>query len=152
MGSGELTQAVRPNEDCVSCMNDSRLDDAGDDCAYERDGEGVIDVEFEWGVSVVIAVMWENIEEGADEVQRLASDVRDLEHGADALGDKLGGSLNSIGAVFDEDGNFPCARRLKDAGQLGDGLLQDMIGTDVNFGNDYHHRNIKGQGDTKVLS
>lgn len=152
MGSRELTEAVRPDEDCVAGVDDARFDDARYDGANEGDREGVVDVEFEGGVGVVIAVVRKDVEECADKVQGLASDVGDLEDGADALRDELGGGLDSVGAIFDEDGYFPCTRRLEYASQLGDGLLQNLRRAYVNLCNDYHHRNIQGEGDSEMLS
>ena len=110
MGGGELAQAVGPDEDCVARVDDPGFDDAGDDSANEGDGEGVVDVEFERSVSVVVAVVREYVEEGADKVKGFAGDVGDLEDGADALGDELRSGLDSVGAVFDENGDFACAR------------------------------------------
>ena len=152
MGRRELAKAVRPNEDCVAGVDDARFDNTRDDGANKGDGKGVIDVEFERGVGVVIAVVRKNVEECADKVQGLTRDVGDLEDGADALGDKLGGGLDSVGAIFDKDGDFPCARRFEYASQLGDGLLQDLRRAYVNLCNDYHHRNVQGEGDSEMLS
>jgi len=56
-------------------VNDTRLYDTGDDGANEGNGEGVVDVEFERGVGVVVAVMREDIEKFADEIKAFASDV-----------------------------------------------------------------------------
>ena len=61
-------------------MNYARFDDARDHCADERDGKGVVDVELERGRAIVLAVVREDVQECADEVERLASDIRDLKY------------------------------------------------------------------------
>lgn len=86
------------------------LYNAGDDGPDERHGEGVIDVEFEGGFVVVVAVVRQDVEEGSDEVEAFAGDVGDLEDGAYALAHELGGGLDCLVAVFDEDWDFPGAR------------------------------------------
>jgi len=86
------------------------LYDAGDDRPDERYGEGVVDVELEWGFVIVVAVMREDVEEGSDEVEAFACDVGDLEYGAYTLAHELGGGLDGLVAVLDEDGDFPGAR------------------------------------------
>lgn len=152
MGGGELTQAVGPNEDCVTRMDDSGFDHAGDNSTYERDRKGVIDVKLERSIGVIIAMVRKNVEEGTNEVKGFAGDVGDLKDRADSLRDKLCGGLDSISTVFNEDGNLPCAGRFEDACQLGNGLLQDLRWANVNLGDDHHHRNVQGEGDAKVLS
>ena len=97
-------------------MNDAGFDDAGDDCTDEGDGEGVVNVIFEGGVGVVVAVVGEDVEERADEVEGFAGDVGDLEDGANTLGDKLRGGLDGVSAVFDEDRDFARARGFEDPG------------------------------------
>lgn len=49
--------------------------DAGDDCSDKWDRECVVDVELKGGVDVIVAVVGEDVEEFADEVEVLASDV-----------------------------------------------------------------------------
>ena len=71
-------------------MDDAAFHDARDDGADEGDGEGVVDVEFEGSAGVVVAVVREDVEEVADEVEVFAGYVGDLEDGADAAGDELG--------------------------------------------------------------
>ena len=152
MSGGELTQAIWPDKDCVACMDDSGFDDARDDGTHKRHGKGVIDMKLERGIGVIVAMVGKDVEERANEVERFTGDVGDLKDGADALGDELGGGLDSIGTVFDEDGDLPCAGGLEDAGQLGDRLLQDLRWANVNLGDDHHHRNVQSKGDAKMLS
>ena len=75
-----------------------------------------------------------------------------MEDGANALTDKLGRGFDSVFSVFDEDGDFAGAGRFEDTGKLGDGLLEDLGWTDVNFGNHYNNWDIKGEGDTQMFS
>ncbi len=72
VGGGELAEGVGTDEDCVAGVDDAGFDDAGDDGADEGDGEGVVDVEFEGAVRVVVAVVGEDVEECADEVEGLS--------------------------------------------------------------------------------
>ncbi len=109
-------------------------------------------MEFEGAVGVVVAVVGKDVEEGSDEVEGFAGDVGDLEDGTDALGDELRCGLNGICTVFDEDGDFASTGRLEDAGELGDGLLQDLGWADVDFGDDDHHWHVKREGDAQMLS
>ena len=143
---GELAEGVGPDEDSVAGVDDATFDNAGYNCADERDGKGVIDVEFEGGFGVVIPVVREYVEEGPDKVEGFARDVRDLEDRADALTDKLGGGLDGVFPGFDEDWDFAGAGRFEYAGELGDGLLEDLGWTDVDFSDYYHYRNIQSKG------
>jgi len=74
-GRLEDAQRVWTDLDGVASVDDTRFHDAGDDCADEGDGEGVVDVELEWGVGVVVAMMGEDVKEFTDEVEAFASDV-----------------------------------------------------------------------------
>lgn len=49
----ELAQAVGPDDNAVTGVDDTGLDDAGDNGPNKRHGESVIDVEFKWGISIV---------------------------------------------------------------------------------------------------
>ena len=88
-GRLEDTQRVWTDLDSVASVDDARLDDTGDDGTNERDREGIVDVELEGRVGVVVAVMGENVEEFADEVKAFAGDVRDLKDGTYPLADEL---------------------------------------------------------------
>jgi hypothetical protein len=56
-GLRELTERVRPNKNVISHMNDAGLDDATNNSADERNGEGIIDVELERGFRIVTTVV-----------------------------------------------------------------------------------------------
>ena len=74
-GRLEDTQRVWTDLDGVAGVNDTRFHDAGDDCADEGNGEGIVDVELEGRVGVVVAVMGEDVEEFADEIEAFAGHV-----------------------------------------------------------------------------
>jgi hypothetical protein len=74
--------------------------------------ECVIDVKFERSVYVVVAVVRDDVEEGANEIQRVTCYVGDLEDWTDALTDELGGRVYTFLLVFDENWNLSRARRL----------------------------------------
>ena len=71
----EDAERVGTDLDSVAGVDDAALHDAGDNGANEGHGEGVIDVELEGGVGVVVAVVRKDVEEFADEVEGLAGDV-----------------------------------------------------------------------------
>ena len=142
-GCGELPKGVWTDEDSVSGMDDAGLYDAGDDGADEGDGESVVDVEFERSIGVIVPVVGEHVEEHTNEVEGFAGDVADLEDGADALGDELRSGDDCFVAVSDEYGDFASSGRFKDAGKLGDGLLEDVGWADVNFGDDDHDGDVE---------
>jgi hypothetical protein len=50
----------------------------------------IIDVKFEGGIGVVVAMVGKDVEEGSDEGQGGSCHVRDEEYGADALRNELG--------------------------------------------------------------
>lgn len=70
-------------------MDDTAFHYAGDNSPDKGDGEGVIDMEFEWCIGIIVAVMGEDVEESANEVEALTGDIRNLENGADAAANKL---------------------------------------------------------------
>lgn len=150
-GGEELAEAVGTDEDGVAGVDDAGFDDAGDDGADVGDGEGVVDVELERGVGVVVAVVRQDVEELADEVETLARDVGHLEDGADALADELGGRVDAVFAALDEDGDFAGAGGLEDLLQLGEGLLEDVGRADVDFGDDDHDGHVEREGDAEVF-
>lgn len=151
VGGLELAKRVGPDQHRVACVDDAGLDDAGDDSADKGDGEGVVDVEFEGGLGVVVAVVREDVEEGAHEVEAFAGHVRDLEDGADALGDELSGGRDGLLAVLDQDGNFARAGGFEDTRYLRDGLFEDVRRANVNFGDDDQDGDVKGQSNTEVF-
>lgn len=108
-------------------------------------------MEFEGPIGIVIAVVRQNIEERPDEIEAFAGDVGNLENGTYSLADELGSSLNGFIAVLDEDGDFPGAWRLEDAGQLSYGLLENLRWADVDFGDHHHDWHIECECDSKVL-
>ena len=67
-------------------------------------------MKLEGGFGVVVAMVGKNIEECADQVERFAGNIGDLEDGADALGDELCGCLDSVSPVLDKDWDLPRAR------------------------------------------
>jgi len=151
VGGLELAERVGPDQHRVAGVDDAGLDNAGDDGADEGDGEGVVDVEFEGCLGIVVAVVREDVEEGTHEVEAFAGHVGDLEDGADALGDELSGGRNGLLAVLDQNGDFACPGGFQDAGYLGDGLFEDVGRADVDFGNDDHDGDVKGQSDAEVF-
>ncbi len=66
------------------------FDHTGNYRSDERHGEGVIDVEFEGGLGIVMAVVWKDIEECPYEIEALAGDIGDLKNGAYSLAYELG--------------------------------------------------------------
>lgn len=108
-------------------------------------------MELEGCLGVVMAVVWNDVEEGPYQVKRVTCHVRDLEYRADTLTDELGGGIYAFLLVLDEDGYLSCTRRLQNLGQLGDGLLEDMRRANIDFGYADHDRHIKREGDTKML-
>ena len=104
-------------------MHDTGFDDSRYYGTNERYRKGVVDVKFEGSLGVIMAVVWDDVEEGADEIERVASYVGDLEYWADTLADELSGGVYAFLLVLDEDGDFSRTRRLENFGQLCDGLL-----------------------------
>jgi hypothetical protein len=51
------------------------LDNSRYYCTNERYREGVVDVKFERSFGIIMAVVWNDVEEGANEIERLASYV-----------------------------------------------------------------------------
>lgn len=119
------------------------LHDTRDDGPHERHRESVVDVEFERSLSVVVAVVRQDVQESSDEIKVFTGNVGDLKDWTYSLADELGGGLDSFIAVLDEDGNLPCARRLEDAGELCDGLLENLRRTNINLGDHYHDWNVE---------
>jgi hypothetical protein len=115
-GRGELTKRVRTDEDGITCVNDARLDNSRDDGPDEGNREGVVDAEFKWCIDVVFAMMREDVQELPDEIKRFASNIGDLEDGADALTDKLSGRVDALLARLDKDRYFAGSRGFEDLG------------------------------------
>ena len=101
---GELAEGVGTDEDGVAGVDDAAFHDARDDGPDEGDGKGVVYVEFEGCVGVVISVVRQYVEERPDQVEGFARHVRDLEDGADALADELGGRFDGVFSGLDENG------------------------------------------------
>lgn len=64
-------------------------------------------MKFKRGFSVIISVVWKNIEECPYQVKALPGNIRHLKNGAYPLADKLGGSINRLLPVLDENWYFP---------------------------------------------
>ena len=147
-----MAEGVRPDEDVVRGVDHAAFDHAAHHCAHERDGEGVVDVEFERTFCIVVAVVWQDVQERPHQVKALACDVGDLENGTYPLADELSGGLDGLFAVLDEDGDFTGAGRFENAGQLGDGLLQDLRRADVDFSDDHHDWDVESQSNAEMFS
>lgn len=132
-------------------MDDAGFDDTRYYCTNEWYRKGVVDVELEGSFGVIVAVVWDDVEESADEIERMASYVGDLEDWADTLTDELCSGVYAFLLVLDEDGYFSGAGRLENLGQLGDGLLENVRRTDVDLGYANHDWDIEGQGDAQML-
>ena len=104
-------------------MYDARFDDSGYYGTDEWYREGVVDVKFEWSFGVIVTVVWDDVEESANEIERVASYIGDLEDWADALTDELSSGVYAFLLVLDEDGDFSGTGRLENLGQLCDSLL-----------------------------
>jgi len=129
-------------------MDDSAFDDARDNCSDKRNGESVVDVEFEWSFCIIMSVMWKDIQKASDEIERFSCDIGDLENWTNPLTDELSRGVDTLFLVLDEDWDFPSARGFQNSGDLLDSLFQDLGRTDIDFGDDDHDWNIKSQCDT----
>lgn len=147
----KVAQRVRSNEDIVTFMGNARAHDTRDYSSYVRDGEAVVNMELEGRVGVVAAVVGEDVEERANQVEVFAGDVRDGEDGADALGDELRGGVNALLAVADEGRYLPRVWALHDLLDLRYGLLQDVGRANVDFGDDDHDRDVQSQSNAQML-
>jgi hypothetical protein len=146
-----LPKAVWAYEDSVSRMYDARLHYARDDGSDKRYGEGVVDMELERCRAVVVAVVGQNVEEGAHKVEIVSSDIGDLEDGAYSPRHKLGGCVDALLLVLDEDWYLASAGGLQDFGELRDGLLQNLRRANVDFSDADHDRDIERKSNSKVL-
>lgn len=70
-------------------MNNARFHNTTDDRSYEWDGEGVINVELEGSVGIIMSVVRKDVKESPYEVKRLSCHIGDLEDGANTLADEL---------------------------------------------------------------
>lgn len=75
-----------------------------------------------------------------------------MEYGTYPLAYELGGGLDGLVAVLDEDGDFPGPGRFEDAGELSYSLLKDLRWADVDFGDHDHDWDIERKGDSQMLS
>jgi len=57
------------------------------------------------------------------------------------------GSVDAFLAVLDKYRNLASAGGFEDFRELSYGLLQDLGRADVDFGDDYHDRDVEGEGD-----
>lgn len=99
------------------------LDDSGDDRTDKRHRKGIVDVELERSLVIVVAIVRQDIQECSHKIEAFASNIGDLENGTDSLADELCGRLNCLLPVLNEDRNLPCSLRLENASELDDGLL-----------------------------
>ena len=86
------------------------FDNTRDYSTDERNREGVVHVEFEWRLSIVVAMVRQNVQECPHQVEAFAGDIRDLEDRAYSLADKLCCGLDRLVTVLDKNGNLLCAR------------------------------------------
>ena len=86
------------------------FDNTRDNSTDKGNGEGIVHVEFKRRLSIVVAVMREDIQECPYQVEALASNIGNLEDGAYSLADKLCCGLDGLVTVLDKDGNLLCAR------------------------------------------
>ena len=128
VGCRELAEAVGTNEDSIAGVDYSycvmsqtvhrqaarsmrtAFDNTRDNGTDERNGEGIIHVEFERRLSIVVAVVRQDIQECPHQVEALASNIGDLEDRAYSLADKLCCGLDGLVTVLDKNGNLLCAR------------------------------------------
>lgn len=68
LSRSELTETIRTNQYRVTIMDDTTLDDTRYDGTHERNGESIVDVEFQRSISIVVSVMRKNIQERPNEV------------------------------------------------------------------------------------
>ena len=115
MSGRELAKGVRSDQDRVAGMDDAALDDSAHHRSHERHRKGVVDVELEWRSSVVVPVVWQYIQEGSHKVEAFSSHVGHLEDRTYPLTDKLCGGVDSVLAVFNENGDFTRAGRFENA-------------------------------------
>ena len=78
--------------------------------------KGTENVSLMWnskgGSVIVVAVVWEDVQEGTDEVEVFTGDVADLEDRADALRDELCSGCDGLFVILDEDRDLAGAWRL----------------------------------------
>lgn len=132
-------------------MYDSGLDDPRDNGTDKGDTEGVIDVEFKRSIGVVVSMVWENIHERPHQIQRLSCDIRDLENRADSPRNELCRCVYAILPVLDEYWDFPRSLGFQNLGKLSDSLLENLGRTDIDFGDDYHYRDVESESDPQML-
>src|SRR4051812_42333330 len=132
-------------------MYHARFDDTRDYCPDMGDAESVVDMELKSSVGIVAAVVREDVEERADQIEVLARHVRHLEDGADPLAHKLSSRVDALFVVLDEDGYLPRPRALQDPRYLRDGLLQNLRRANVDFRDDHHDWHVQGKCNAQVL-
>lgn len=150
-GRCELAQTVRSHQDGVTCVDYTGLHYTGDYGANKRYGKRIVDMELERRRAVVVPVVGQYVEEGADQVKIVSGDIRYLEDGAYSTRHELSRSVDALLLIADEDGYFPRARRFENFGELRYGLFQNLRRTDVDFGYADHDWHVQRESNAEVL-
>ena len=150
-GLRKTPQRIRTDLDIIASVDHAGLDNAGHDRPDVRDAESVVDVELECRLGIVVTVVREDVEKRADQVQILARHVRDLKDGTYTLAHKLGGCIDALLVVLDENGYFPCPGALENPRDLGDGLLQNLRRADIDFRDNHQDRHVERQGQPEMF-
>ena len=108
-------------------------------------------MKLERSFSIVVAMMWKDIQERPYEIQRFSCNIGDLEDRAYPLGNELSGGIDTLLLVLDENWDLPRARTFQYFGDLLNCLLQDLGRTNIDFGDDNHDWDVQSQGNTQVL-
>ena len=111
----ELTEGVRSDQDRIASVNHTALDDATHHGPYKRHRKGIVDMELKRRSSVIVPVVWQDIQERSYKVEAFSGDVGNLEDGTYPLADELRGGVDGVFAVLDEDGDFARAGGFEDA-------------------------------------
>lgn len=98
-----------------------------------------------------MAMVRQDVEERAHQVEVLTSYIRDLEDGADALADELACRVDALLVVGNVGWQLARAGAAHDLVDLGDGLLQDVGWADIDLRDDDHDWHVEGEGDAEML-